>query len=377
MFTATTYSVGKAASDCGGDLGLTEATRCINLEIEADGGVKVKEDVCVCYYAYGMVHPASVSTDSMCFTAECMMHADACSGWSGATIIFFLLLLVLLVLGLFTIAWSAFVTCKLKKTKGSLGNAAGTSVVFAFLGAIFATFWVIGYFPGLFQRELYLVNVLYVIGISGAAIFCVASALNMSLMWLQVARSAKTLKKGTTNLGRGPIAFVATFAITFALAIIVLFGIMQNNIIGGGLAWVAVIGLLTTFQIGVRQIVKATSKPGQPPSAGLQRITRMNRRFMVLMVFYSIGCLGYAGMLIVLRTRRSNTLGAIMSVFIFFILSQILLLCGFIAKYVFESTRKKKKVAPSSSNTAASTRRASSAATDKTANTTTTTTTAT
>ena len=297
----------------------------------------------------------------MCFTAECMNHADACSGWSGTSILYFAILVILTIIGVLAVARTFFVTVKFKKMKGNvLGNAAGTTVVFSVFCSVFPIIWTIAYYPAMASRQLWLTNILYVVGISGSAIFGVASALNMSLMWLQVAQSAKTLKKGSTNLGRGPIAFVATFATLFAIIVILLFGIIQNNVVGGGVAWAAIVGVLVTFQVGVRSIVKATSKPGQPPSAGLQRIINVNRRFFLLMALWTVGCLGYAAVLTLLRSRRSHTLGALMAVFIFFIISQVFFLAVVIAQYVYDSSlKKKKKKTQPSSGTAVSTRKAS------------------
>ena len=180
---ARSYSDGSVADPCHKGSGLPSNTKCYNIDLEESSGLIVKEYVCTCYETYGYRQPANVSSDPFCFTAECMMHKDACTQWSGSTYFMFIVMWINFIIGIAGLGKGIWLIIRLKKAKKDLDNAAGTSVIFATFAVIFVLIWICGYFQSIVQRDLnYQSDVGFALGVGGSAWFGTTSLLNLGLM---------------------------------------------------------------------------------------------------------------------------------------------------------------------------------------------------
>ena len=101
--------------------------------------------------------------------------------------------------------------------------------------------------------------------------------------------SAKTLQKGSSNLGKKPMVFVFVCSATYLTLMVLAFGALQNYIMGVGLGWLGVAGITVAFQCGARQLVSVTSKAAAKPSAGTLRIKNTARRILMLFGVFTLG----------------------------------------------------------------------------------------
>ena len=200
----------------------------------------------------------------------------------------------------------------------TLKNATGSTLIFAILGTIAMILWTLQYAASYAapathtMRSINMVS--FDVGIPAAAVLVATACMNLSLMWIQVAQSAKSLKRSGSNLGRKPQIVVAVVAITFGLVEIVCFAIINRNDIGAAISLLFFLGMGGTFIVGSRRLAFAiggaaadNSVPSMPGSARSSRpkkstnqssprlrgIVKLGRRIGINVFIYCIFAIMY------------------------------------------------------------------------------------
>lgn len=123
--------------------------------------------------------------------------------------------------------YSCKVIYSMKKRKKSLKNAVGTTIVFSLIAQIFIPQWFMYYgltgYIGSYAIEKWC----FAVGLSIGVGVGIVAFLNLSLMWLQVAESSKTLKKAGSNLVGKYRTFVMIFAPFQFILLVVLIAILS------------------------------------------------------------------------------------------------------------------------------------------------------
>ena len=194
--------------------------------------------------------------------------------------------------------FAIYMFASLIKKKQPVTNATGSTMFFAILGLIFLVFWTVYYLQVPIGGDSTAVSILSLsVGIPGSATFAGISFMNLALMWMQVAASSKTLRKGKSNLGKGPTVLVVTFSCLFGIIEVVCFGIIDNKTIGSAVALLFIIAIMISYLVGSAKLASALAGAGvgSKKSPRIMRIVVTGRRvayaligFIMFNVIYAV-----------------------------------------------------------------------------------------
>ncbi len=265
-------------------------------------GIQVKTPVCGCYQLYGFEQPQSVSDangihDPYCFTAECMNAPDACQKWNSKA--YFVVVTTSLESLMFfaMLGFEVYLILGLKAAGASLLTTTGTTLISATAGTFFGLMFCASY-PIMYAAKSwwYLDNIGVPVGLTFMACFGCTAFLNVALMWLDVARSSKTLRKTGTNISRGPRRFVAAFVLVIFVFLVITMGILKDYFIGGAISIIFIIIIAVIYAVGARELEQAmsTSGQGRRKSSQLQKIISTSRRMQAIMYTFIVVDVVYA-----------------------------------------------------------------------------------
>ena len=191
---------------------------------------------------------------------------------------------------------SIYLIGSLVKHKALTTNATGSTLFFTVLAVGFLILWTVYYIRFPLAGSDDVVGILSLsVGIPGAAMFSTISFMNLSLMWVQVAASSKSLRKGRSNLGRKPQILIAVFSSVFAIIEILCFGVFELKTVGSAVSLLFIIGIVIAFQVGSRRLAAATSVSGATKrSRAISRIITTARNVSFTLFVFIIANLIYA-----------------------------------------------------------------------------------
>ena len=181
--------------------------------------------------------------------------------------------------------------CGLKRHGASLTNATGSTIFFGILTEPFLVIWTIYFIASPLSglghiRWLDLLSLQ--IGLTGVGILGPTAAMNLGLMWLQVAQSAKSLTKGSKNLSRKASIFVAIFAVVFGLMLCVL-AVLRQFAIAGGLSTLFLLGIGLAYVCGARKLTQVIgSTGGNRKAPKIKLILKTAYRAAAAILFYVV-----------------------------------------------------------------------------------------
>ncbi len=184
----------------------------------------------------------------------------------------------------------------LRRHGASLTNATGSTIIFGILTEPFLIIWTIyflvnplsglGHIPWLDLLSLR-------IGLTGVGILGPTAAMNLGLMWLQVAQSAKSLTKGRKSLSRKASIFVAIFAGVFGLMLCVLAVLSQFTILGG-LSTLFLLGIGLAYVGGARRLTNVLgSTGGNRKSSKIKLVLKTAHRSAAAILLYVVMAVTY------------------------------------------------------------------------------------
>ena len=145
--------------------------------------------------------PNSIS-GAVCLEARCMYGADGCTTHTSGLLIHIILGGTAMIISLWVFILGMYIIISLVKHKKFKLNAMGTTLLLNILSSIPLFTWPLASFVTAVQTGKLFRNMLSGFSLPAIAIFFIAACFNISLMWLQVGKSATSLKKSGSNIDK-------------------------------------------------------------------------------------------------------------------------------------------------------------------------------
>eukprot|EP00947_MAST-08B_sp_MAST-8B-sp1_P006643 g6643.t1 len=219
-----------------------------------------------------------------CFEARCIAGPDGCLGLGGLGLFKTIILTLYSVASLCIVGLCIKLILDLsKKGNFKINNAVGSTLIVATIAQVICMLWTLdGAIILASGSSIYGQVVSAPILTPLAGFFNIVAYFNISLMWVQVAQSSKSLKKTGANLGKKPLIFVITNATIFGLGLILFNSVFYNQLVGAALALVFSIIVLMTYIIGGRELALALGGGAEgAKSPKVQLVIRTSRRMSI------------------------------------------------------------------------------------------------
>ena len=145
--------------------------------------------------------PNSIS-GSVCLEAWCLYGADGCTTHTSGLLIHIILGGTAMLISLWTLIMGLYLIISLAKHKKFSFNAMGTTLLLNILSSFPLFTWPLCYFVTAIQTGKMFREYVTSFSLPMIAIFFIAACFNISLMWLQVGKSATSLKKSGSNIDK-------------------------------------------------------------------------------------------------------------------------------------------------------------------------------
>ena len=145
--------------------------------------------------------PNSIS-GAVCLEARCMYGADGCTTHTSGLLIHIILGGTAMIISLWVFILGMYIIISLVKHKKFKLNAMGTTLLLNILSSIALFTWPLGSFVTAVQTGRMFRDTVQIFSLPAIAIFLNAACFNISLMWLQVGKSATSLKKSGSNIDK-------------------------------------------------------------------------------------------------------------------------------------------------------------------------------
>ena len=222
-----------------------------------------------------------------CFTADCVGGRDACRSMNGA-IIASLIISALSTMFILLVVFMMVNEIIQRHKRKKLGkNAATTTVGFGFIASIFLLLWIIEPFIVVATQSQTYHNFAITVLVPIVAIFALVSALNLSLMWVQVSAAAKSLGKSGQNLSsRATTAVIITSALV--AVVLATLAALNEGLIMQAFAGVIALGAAIIFTIGGCKMAATLSKNAGSDTRSQQAAARTIRATRQMSVTLSV-----------------------------------------------------------------------------------------
>ena len=225
-----------------------------------------------------------------------MNHADACTQFSGPSYLMLIGTYIEIISTFLLVFFGIYLLVGLIIKKNSLKNTTGSTLINLVLAGFFQILWEIAY-PIAIQGKTFawLDDVGVSVGLCFTAVFACFGMMNLSLMWLDVARASKTMKKSGTNLSKKPLIVVIVISILFFIVMTLFWTILKNYMAGGLAAIAFMLSIGISYLIGAREldsVMSGASKEKKSPR--LLKIINTARQMFGFVILFVISDVVYA-----------------------------------------------------------------------------------
>lgn len=226
-----------------------------------------------------------------------MSHKDACTARGALTWIMLLGVWVEIIVTVVLLAFGIYLVVGLAKNKVSFKNSTGVCIICLVVAGFMQFIWEISY-PITIQAYtfVWLTNVGLPVGLCFTAVFACFGMMTLSLMWLEVARASKTMKKSGVNLSKKPLIVVIVVSVLFFILMTLFWTILRDYQSGGLTAIVFLLAISISYLIGARELdqVMSSTKMGGKKSPRLLKIISTARRIFGCVIFFIVADVFYA-----------------------------------------------------------------------------------